>query len=273
MQQLIYFIRKYKHFLFFLLLQLIALALIINNHSFHRSKFISSTNIISGTLYSKTSKINDYFNLKSQNKILLEENNKLKNELQRFSNYSDSIKSEIVAHNLEHKQKYSYVNGKVIKNEYHKPYNFITINKGEKHGITPEMAVVNSEGIIGITDDTSNGYTRVQSILNKNSKINARFKNNYYFGTLIWDAKNYNIVQLTDIARQAIFKVGDTVVTGGKSTIFPNGIPIGTVLNLPEKRTASNTINIQLFNDMSNLGYVYVVKSFNREEIKTLEKK
>ncbi len=135
------------------------------------------------------------------------------------------------------------------------------------------MAVINNKGVIGIVDDVSENYARVQSILNRNSKINARFKGNFYYGTLTWDGENYNIVQLTDIPRQAIFKQGDTIITGGKSTIFPEGIPIGTVINVPKKLSSSNTLNIKLFNDMSNLGYVYVVKSYDKIEVESLENK
>lgn len=272
MQQLVYFIQKYKYFLYFLLLQIIALFLIINNHNFHKSKFISSANAVTGGVYDKTSELGDYFSLKLQNDMLSEENKRLKNKLQKIAFYTDTITTITVVDSLDYKQEYSYINGKIRKNEYTSPYNYITINRGKKHGVTTEMGVVNSEGIIGIIDDVSKGYARVRSILNRNSKINARFKNNYYFGTLIWNASDYNIVQLTDIPRQANFNVGDTIVTGGKSSIFPEGIPIGTVLDLPEKKSASNSINIQLFNDMSNIGYIYVIKNFHKSEINELEK-
>jgi rod shape-determining protein MreC len=133
------------------------------------------------------------------------------------------------------------------------------------------MAVMNSKGIIGITDNVTNNYARVQSILNKNSKINARLKNSNHFGSLEWDGENYNIVQLMDIPRQAILKIGDTIETGGKSTIFPGGIPIGTISEINKGNTVDNKIHIKLFNDMSNLGFVYVVKNLHKEEIRSLE--
>ena len=65
---------------------------------------------------------------------------------------------------------------------------------------------------------------------------------------------------------------GDTIVTGGKSTIFPEGIGIGTIKDF--KLDASEnyyTITISLFNDMTNLGYVYVIENLDKNEIKTLE--
>lgn len=271
MQQLIYFFQKYKYFLFFLFLEIIAVALIINNHSFHKSKFISSTNFITGGLYQKSSNISEYLNLKERNAVLVEENLALKNKLEKITTYLDSISSNQTIDTLKLNQNYNYISGNIIKNSFHKADNFITINRGENYNISKEMGVTNSKGIIGITDNVSNKFARVQSILNSKSNINAKFKNNNHYGTLIWDGKDYNIVQLTDIPRQAIFKEGDTIVTGGRSTIFPNGIPIGTVIKVPEELSAVNSINIKLFNDMSNLGHVYIITNLNKEEIKTVE--
>lgn len=271
MQQLIFFIRKYKYFLYFLLLQIIAFSLTINNHSFHKSKFVSSANYITGGINNKTSSISEYLNLKSENTILVEENKQLKNKVEKLL---FSIKNPVTSplkDTLNPFQQFEYVDGKTIANEYSKAYNYLTINRGKNHGIKPEMAVVNSKGIIGITDYSSNKYSRVQSILNKNSKINAKFKNSDHFGTLTWDSKNYNIVQLEDIPRQAVYKAGDTIITGGKSTIFPEGILIGIILENLESASALNVINIKLFNDMSNIGSIYTIKNFDKEEIENLE--
>ncbi len=271
MQQLIFFIRKYKYFLYFLLLQIIAFSLTINNHSFHKSKFVSSANYITGGINNKTSSISEYLNLKSENTILVEENKQLKNKVEKLL---FSIKNPVTSplkDTLNPLLQFEYVNGKTIANEYSKTYNYLTINRGKNHGIKPEMAVVNSKGIIGITDYSSNKYSRVQSILNKNSKINAKFKNSDHFGTLTWNAKDYNIVQLEDIPRQAVYKTGDTIITGGKSTIFPEGILIGTILENLESASALNVINIKLFNDMSNIGPIYTIKNFDKEEIENLE--
>jgi len=271
MQQLIFFIQKYKYFLYFLLLQFIAIFLIINNHSFHRSKFISSANTITGGINNKTASIAEYLSLKNHNELLNTENTLLKNKIEQLQNILEKVNTTL-KDTVNNYQKYYYIEGKIIANEYTKPYNFITINKGISDSITTEMAVINYKGIIGIVDYTSNSYARVQSILNKNSKINAKFKNNNHFGTLEWDGINYNIVQLKDIPRQANYNVGDTIITGGKSTIFPEGIPIGTIIDKNENASALNTINIQLFNDMSNLKHIQIIKNFDKKEIKNLAK-
>ncbi len=272
MQQLIYFFQKFKYFLFFLLLEFIALALIFNNLDFHKSKFVNSANSVTGGLYYQLSNISDYFNLKTENRRLSEENTRLKNvlskkEISEVANYEDFT----IVDSTRFNQKYSYTSAKIINNNYTKQFNFLTIDKGTAQGISKEMAVFNSKGIIGITENTSKGYTRVQSVLNRDSKINARLKNTNYFGTLSWDGKDYKTVQLFDIPRQAPLKIGDTIETDGKSAIFPEGILVGVISRINKGNTADNKVDITLFNDMSNLGYVYVVKNFDKLEIKSLE--
>ncbi|MGK0457113.1 MAG: rod shape-determining protein MreC [Polaribacter sp.] len=269
MQQLIYFFQKFKYFLFFLLLQFFAITITFNNLNFHKSKFVNSANKITGGLYNQVSNISNYFSLKSTSEELIEENIRLINLLQQkrvtpFS--SDSILIDTV----KYSQKYTFLNAKIINNNYSNAFNFLTIDKGENDGLAKEMAVVNGKGIIGITDNTSLNYTRVQSILNKNSKLNARLKNGY-FGTLKWSGLDYNIVQLTDIPRQAPVKIGDTIETGGKSTIFPEGILIGTVFKIDSNKSIDKVIDVKLFNDMSNIGAVYVIKNLHKKEIKSLE--
>jgi rod shape-determining protein MreC len=270
MQQIIYFFQKFKYFLFFLFLECIALTLTFNNLNFHKSKFVNSANSVTGIFYSTLSNSMEYLSLKSKNQSLQEENTQLKNDLEKNKLFFSTDIS--VLDTVKYHQKYTYTEAKIINNNYSKPHNFLTINRGLNEGIIKEMGVINRKGIIGITENVSNNYTRVQSILNKNSNINARLKGNTaYFGTLKWNSIDYNTVQLHDIPRQAPLKIGDTIETGGKSTIFPEGIPIGTVSKINKRNTANSKINVTLFNDMSNLENVYVVKNLHKQEIQLLE--
>ena len=272
MQQLIYFIQKYRYFLFFLFLELIAFQLIINNLSFHKSKFINSASSITGGFYSKTNSMRDYFQLDIENKELLNENLILRNKLEKLSQSIDTPALTEIYEKTDFRQRYSYIQGRIEKNQFRSNYNFLTINLGKKDSLVPEMGVINSKGILGITENVLHSYSRVRSILNKNSKINAKLKNSNYFGTLTWDGFDYNITQLLDIPRQARLKVGDTIITGGMSSIFPEGIPIGSIDNIINEASIKRIINIKLFNDMSSLKNIYVVKDFDKQQLMNLEK-
>ena len=268
MQQIIYFIKKFRFFLLFLVLEILAINFTIQHHSYHKSKFVNSANAISGGFYNQMSSITDFFHLKIDNKILMEENTRLLNLLQHKGVTVDTL---FVASEQPSIQKYNFTVAKIINNNYTKRNNFLTLNKGTNQGVKVDMGVINSRGIIGVIKSTSNNYATVLSILNSNSKINVRLKNSDHFGTMVWDAKSYLNTQIIDIPRQASIKVGDTVITGGKSVIFPEGIPVGTISDFDIKNNQYNKINVALFNDMSAIGYVQVVENLQKEEQLQLE--
>jgi len=136
------------------------------------------------------------------------------------------------------------------------------------------MGVASPEGIVGIVNRVSEGYATVLSILNSHSSINARLKKSNHFGSLVWNRKSPQVVQLIDIPRVAPVEVGDTIVTGGKSAIFPDGINIGVIREVTLNEHSNYfVLDVQLFTDMTNLGYVYVIENLNKEEIKALEAK
>lgn len=269
MQQIFSFIIRNSNRLLFLLLLGIALSLTIQSHSFHRSKIISSANFLSGGVYERINSFEEYLHLKEQNDELARENANLKSLLFKTKDSAeipnlDSLKGVLPK---------DIVVSKVIHNSYNVYENYLTLNSGAKSGIKPDMGVINSLGIVGIIDNVSTNYSTVISILNIKSKINAKIKHSDHFGTLSWDGKNTGFVQLTDVPRLASIKKGDTIVTGGQSVIFPENIGIGTIdkVGIPSDKNHYYTINVKLFNDMTNLGHVYIIKSENSEEIRNLE--
>jgi len=270
MQQIIYFIRKFRYFLLFLLLEILAIVFTIQHHSYHTSKFVNSANFISGGVYNKLNSINEFFILKTENKLLIEENIQLKNLLSKKEiNYTEDNYQLIDT--TKYYQKYEYSVAKVINNNFNKKNNFLTINKGTKQGLNSDLGVINSTGIIGVIKNISSNYSTVLSILNSNSKINVRFKNSTHFGTLIWNGKDFNTIQIKDIVRQANFKIGDTIITDGKSAIFPEGINVGVIKDFIFENNQYQQINVTLFNDMSAVGYVQIVKNLQKNEQKELE--
>jgi len=133
------------------------------------------------------------------------------------------------------------------------------------------MGVINEKGVLGIINHVSKNYASVISILNKKSHINVKLKLSNYFGSLVWDGRNYNVLQLVDLPRQAPIKIGDTIVTGGQSTVFPKNILVGTVQKLKFTNNSFTKINIRLFNDMSNISHAYIIINNDAKKIKTLE--
>lgn len=210
--------------------------------------------------------ITSYFKLREENKNLVRENQQLRYQLY------NSVEKAYQSENDSTRKNYTVAQGKVIKNGFADQRNYITINKGSNDSIQQDMGVVTDKGILGIVENTSGNFATVQSILNEKSNINAKIKNSNHFGSLVWDAKNYNIVQLIDIPRLVPLTIGDTIVTGAMSSIFPENIPIGTIkkFNLDSSKSFY-FIDVALFNDMTNIKNVYIIKNLNRPEVLELE--
>lgn len=268
MQQIINFVIRNKTFLLFLLLFILSLSITIQSHSYHKSKFISSTNYISGGIYDISHNIKAYFNLKKENEILVEENNLLKSILYNNKSFGESTPSL----DSSHHKNFDFKTAQVIKNSYGNTKNYLTIDKGNADGIKVDLGVITSLGIVGIIDNTSKNYSRVISILNTNSRINAQLKASNHIGSLVWNTKSPEFVQIIDISKFAPVNVGDTIITGGQSTIFPKGVPIGTIDTYAlDVNGDTYTVNVKLFNDMTNIGHVYVITNMDSEEIKSLQ--
>jgi rod shape-determining protein MreC len=268
MQQIFNFIFKNSTRLLFLLLLITSLTLVIQSHSYHRSQVVNSANVVTGTVYEEVNEVKTYFSLKEQNDKLAQENARLRKIL---FNKKDST-STLEKDSIKGYNKIDVIQSRVINNTYNTPENYLTINSGSLQGIKPDMGVVNSQGIVGIIEKTSPKYSTILSVLNVKSQINAKVKKTNHFGSLIWNAENAGYVQLIDIPRLASVKKGDTVVTGGRSTIFPENIPVGIIDKIyVDTKTNYYTLNVRLFNDMTNLNHVYVIINKESEEINKLE--
>ena len=110
------------------------------------------------------------------------------------------------------------------------------------------------------------------SILNSQIKINVVLKKSEHFGSLYWNGKNHQIMELEDIPKSANISIGDTIISGGMSSIFPRNIPIGVIhkFELPES-TNYYEISIKLFEDFGSLRNVYVVKNDFKQEFNDLK--
>jgi len=270
MQQIFVFIFKNSYRLLFLLLLVVSLVFTIQSHSYHRSKVISSANFLSGGVYEQINSTREYFNLKNENEQLAQENARLRSLLLTVKDSTIAPKLD----SLKGVRPQDIIVSKVIHNSYNVYENYLTLNSGSAAGVKPDMGVVNSSGIVGIIDKTSKNYATVISILNVKSQINAKIKKSNHFGSLIWNGKNTGFVQLIDVPRLASVRKGDTIVTGGQSVIFPENIGIGTIDKIYiDNETNYYTLNVKLFNDMTNLGHVYIIKSKDRQEIQELEKR
>jgi rod shape-determining protein MreC len=264
MRNLLQFIIRNQLFFIFLLMEIISFTLIFQYNRFHKAGVLNFASSVQGFTYSKVARFKEYLNLRKINQELINENNLLHNQLDQ---YKQMVMSTPVLSAYSYPgRKYSYVQTRIINNSVNKQYNFITLDRGRDYGIRPEMAVISPKGVVGMVYAASDNFSTVISMINRDFRLSAKIKKNNYFGSLTWDGINPQIAVLSEIPYHVNVQKGDTIVTSGYSTIFPEGILIGTVSSFEVEESNFFRINVELSVDFNQLNYVYVIHNLLSDE-------
>ena len=258
--------------MFFLFLQILALVLIFTRNSMQKSWLAARVTAFNSSVSGYIDEGASYLQLKQTNQKLVAQNKALMKELYG----KDATKIPLfrkVHDTIGGGQIYTFVDGEIVYNTINRKDNYFTINRGKRDGVFPKMGVMAPNGIAGIVINTTNSYALVQSVLSVNKiKINASLKKSGYFGTLTWAGGNSRIMHLSEIPKYVSVKVGDTVQTDGKSSIFPQGITVGTVSGYKvDPKTGYWDISVELSEKMGTLSTIYVVKNLRKAEVSKIE--
>ena len=260
----------------FIIYVVLSCVLLFNNNPYQQHVYMTSAGKFASSLYEWRNGVTSYFHLRDINEDLHHRNAQLEldviglreqvRQLQLLQ-YADTMTIE-----PELKQ-YSFKIAHVINNSFTRPRNYVTIDKGAVDGIEIDMGVLDQNGVVGIVCVVSENNARIMSILNPDWKLSCKIKGSDNIGSLAWDGKDYEIATLEELPRHAIINVGDTIVTSGNSSAFPEGIPVGTIIShYSENDDNFRALKIKLLCDFTKLGTVRVVGNSMRDEIKKLEK-
>ncbi|MBN2805171.1 MAG: rod shape-determining protein MreC [Prolixibacteraceae bacterium] len=269
MRNLLNFFIKYHVLFLFLVLELLSLTFIIRYNNFHQVKFLNSSNQISGKVYEKAQSVREYFTLRKTNEKLALENALLRQSLQ--SMLASDIQRSVELNVGENRVK--AISAKVINNSVNKQYNYLTLNRGSRHGVKPEMGIICSDGIVGVILNVTENYSTALSVLNGRWSVNAKLKSSNHFGPLRWEGKNPYLVILEEIPYHVKIADNEEVVTSGFSSMFPDGVSIGHVVKVEHREGDSfQKAWVQLSTDFKSLMYVEIIESVSKREQLQLEK-
>ncbi len=270
MRNLFNFIAKNYFFFVFITLETLAILLIIQHHHHQRSFFLHSGNAIAGRFYDGVSSVSQYLSLTRVNRDLAAENARLLEKEASAFLVRDDQSMEFA--DTTQIQRYRYISAQVINNSVQRRNNFMTLDKGRKHGVEQDMGVITMNGVAGIVKNVSENFSTVISLLHQDMQISVRLKRQEYIGTLIWEGRDYRQATMTYIPSHVELARGDTIVTSGFSRMFPKDVFIGTVSDF-EIRRGENffSAGIDLALDFNKLGYVYVVTDMMGDEQDQLE--
>jgi len=218
--------------------------------------------------------------LKSENDYLTGRIAVLEKEIQQYRQLSETLAarlsqsdSSFSALSSLQTSPWRFFPARVVHNQVSQTRNYLTLDRGENHGIAEGMGVLTAGGaMVGTVMSVSPNFSRVIPLLNPDSRPSCRLPSNFS-GLLVWDGSDPRYSTLTDLPPQAEHQAGDTVYTTSFSAVFPDGVPVGVVADIAGKQSGFNHLKIRLLADFSSLREVLVVDYRLKTEQIELEQK
>lgn len=272
MRNLIAFLRRFRVFLFFSLLQLFSLTFYVNYLVFPRNQYLTTASLITGKLLEAENDITKHYNLSANNSALQKENIQLRKKL-KSSLYKISGEFIQVSDSL-YQQQYAYIPATVINSTVSKRNNYFTLNIGRKQGVYRGLGVFSDKGVVGVIHNTSEHYSVVKSVLTKDINIDVTIEPIGLFGLLKWNGRDARRGSISGISNDLKIKKWSKVLTKGGSGIFPRGLSIGVVEKIkPINGEPLWDVVVKFSENFRTLQRVYIVKNLMIKEQKDLESK
>ncbi len=260
----------------------IMFGLILYSASTGGSFFSKAVNFITTPLHQitagATNAIEDATGLQKSKDELIEENKKLKEQVQQLStilvDYYD-IKTEneqfMKYFQIQKtKPEYSLMPATVIVRDPSDNFYGCTLDKGSLNGVEVNDAVVTESGLIGWVYQVEPTSCKIKTILSPDAKVGALDKPSKDSGIISGGAElaDENQTRLTVISEQNNIKPGDLIVTSGIGGVYPGDLIVGTVKGLKyDSFDASLYAVIEPYEDIRNVTEVVIITEFTEKSI------
>ncbi len=277
MRNLFNFIIRNSHWMLAVLLIAFSFYLIFAHNSYQRSVYLTSANSVMGWVYNVSNNAISFIHLKKNNQLLLEQNALLESQLYQLKSQiskqekEDTTELHAFVTDSVIQPQFNFIPAEVVNLSYSGSNNFITINKGLKDGVKPDMGVISQRGVVGVVSTATDNFSLVIPIINPMFRLSAKLNNSDNYGSLSWNGNNTKEAQLSELPKHEVYNEGDTVVTSF-SRIFPKQLIIGYVRGLGESKDDNfNTFTVELATNFYSLQNVLIISDIYYEEQKELE--
>ena len=223
--------------------------------------------------------ISDQFELFDSKESLMDENQKLKEQVDTLS-YNNKILAnenkelenyrELLDLNKKYPD-YPKVAATIISRDGNNWFNIFYIDKGKNDGVDVDMNVISGNGLVGIVSEAGDHYAKVRAIIDDKSNVSAMFEKSgetcIVKGNLTSIYNGYIDVEM--ISNTAKVKEGDEIVTSHVSDKFLQGLSVGYVKDIKEDDSSlTKTAHLTPSINFDQLEYVMVITQLkNASEI------
>jgi len=133
----------------------------------------------------------------------------------------------------------------------------LTIDKGTRDGLRPDMAVIAPDGVVGRLVVPSARSSKVQLLVDRNAAAGVLIERTRAQGVVVGSGDDR--LQMQYVSEASEVAVGDIVVTSGIDTIYPKGLVVGRVELVEKNGPAFKRIVVKPAVDFTRLEEVLVV--------------
>ncbi|HKB12680.1 MAG TPA: rod shape-determining protein MreC [Vicinamibacterales bacterium] len=133
----------------------------------------------------------------------------------------------------------------------------LTIDKGTRDGVRPDMAVIAPAGVVGRVVVPSARSAKVQLLIDRNAAAGVIIERTRAQGVVVGGFEDR--LQMQYVSEASDVAVGDLVVTSGIDTIYPKGLVVGRVETVEKNGPAFKRIVVKPEVDFSGIEEVLIV--------------
>ena len=147
--------------------------------------------------------------------------------------------------------------------------NTITINRGEKSGITVGMCAITSDKeVVGLVTEVGPDYAVVKTVLDSSLEVSATIASSGYNGmvTGAYIDGRKDMLRMRYLPSSAVIRNNDQVVTSG-SAVYPRNLVLGTVVDAGFDDTGvAKYAVLEPAAEIGKLEQVFILTSFTTTE-------
>lgn len=197
----------------------------------------------------------------TQNQLLKTENQQLKIRLLQLEGLEDENKRLHKLLSFKEETKFSLAVSRVIAIDSSNLRRSIIIDKGKNDGIEIGNPVMASEGVVGMVVEIGRSVSRIILLNDIDFSMAAKNKRSDAIGILSGSLEGTCRLKYLDLDED--IEVGDEIVSAGKNSRFPSGIPVGVVVQISKEQSGLTLFAvIKPRVKLSSLEEVLVIKNY-----------
>jgi rod shape-determining protein MreC len=136
----------------------------------------------------------------------------------------------------------------------------VTIDRGRRDGMRPDLAVIADQGVVGrIVSPVAEHAASVQLLLGSGAAAAVVFERSSAGGVLRGGAARGDMFRVDYVSSSADVQAGERVLTSGQDGIYPQGFLVGTVERVEKGSSGEREILVRPAVDFSHIDLVLVV--------------